>query len=188
MIRRFLLWLTARMRVKVIGRPGQPYVEWYHVCTVLGLLRVQIHHFVRSDPDGLHDHPWGWACSLILAGPYLEQRRDRDRARRSGTAYLLNGDTFHRVVLIDGRDVWTLFVHGPYKKHWGFLTPYSAGGHPAKRGPLGERHLVEPSWHDKAGATWIYRARPRDDSGFSRWPWKPATPRGRDIRASSGRA
>jgi hypothetical protein len=164
MIRRFLLWLTARLPVKVIGRPGSPYVEWYHVATLPGLFRVQLHRFLRSDPDGLHDHPWGWACSIILAGWYFEERRDRVRVRSRG--YAMNGDTFHRVVLPHACDVWTLFIHGPYVKHWGFITPLQGS----------------PSWYRRAGGLWRYQARTRDAEGFSTWPWDKDTPRGRDIR------
>ena len=172
MIRRFLLWLTARLPVKVIGRPGQTYVEWYHVATVPGLFRVQLHRFVRSDPDGLHDHPWAWACSFILAGWYIEERRDRDRVRSRG--YFLTGETFHRVVLPHGTDVWTLFIHGPYVKHWGFLNPITMH--------IENDFARAPTWRDRDGHLWRYEARERDPQRFADWPWDKATPRGRDIR------
>lgn len=178
MIRRFLLWLTARLPVKVIGRPGQPYVEWYHLATVFGLFRIQLHRFVRSDPDGLHDHPWGWACSLILAGWYLEERRDRSRVRGAGSFYRLTGDTFHRVVLPHGADVWTLFIHGPYVKHWGFMLPtYWLDG-----ASLEDAMSGSSLWREREGHKWIYQARDRSPHRFDPWPWEPGTPRGRDIR------
>jgi hypothetical protein len=170
-MRRFLLWFTARLPVKLIGRDGD-FAEWYHLATVLGLFRVQLHRFLRSDPDGLHDHPWGWAFTLILHGWYVEERRDRDRIRSRG--YFIGGDTFHRVVLPHGCEVWTLFVHGPYVKHWGFIKPVSmkavAGG------------LRELSWHDREGSIWEYEARARDANRFDDWPWAKDAPRGRDIR------
>lgn len=173
MIRSVLLWLTARLPVQVIGRPGQPYVEWYHVATVLGLFRVQLHRFRRSDPDGLHDHPWGWACSFILAGWYIEERRDRDRVRGAGTFYRLSGDTFHRVVLPHGAEVWTLFIHGPYVKHWGFLNLCRY------------QHRIledEYSWRERRGAVWEYEARDRSPFRFDHWPRHRRVKRGRDIR------
>lgn len=169
-MRRFLLWLTARLPVKVIGRPGAPYVEWYHVATFCGF-RVQLHRFVRSDPDGLHDHPWGWAFSLILAGWYIEERRDCDRIR--SRCYFLTGDTFHRVVLPHGADVWTLFAHGPYVKHWGFMQAFYKVGTP------------EPTWRDRAGAEWIYEARDRNEKRFDDWPWAKDAQRGCDIRETA---
>lgn len=175
MIRRFLLWLTARLPVKVIGREA-PYVEWYHVATLFGLVRIQIHRFVRSDPDGLHDHPWGWSRSVILAGWYLEERRDRTRVRSAGSTYGMRGDTFHRVVLPAGaREAWTLFIHGPYVKHWGFITPTTM-----KADTGGLRELT---WYDREGQRWHYQARDRSTHRFDPWPWSPTTKRGRDLRA-----
>lgn len=166
-MRRLLLWLTARLPVKPIARPGEPhFVEWYHVVTVLGLFRVQIHRFVASDPDGLHDHPWGWSRSVILAGGYAEERRDRKRARKPGHTYAMTGDTFHRVVLPAGGECWTLFIHGPYVKQWGFLTPITSGA----------------TWRGRRRSEWRYEARPRERFAFDPWPWEPNTPRGRDIR------
>lgn len=175
MIRRFLMWLTARLPVKVIGR-DEPYVEWYHVATLFGLVRIQLHRFVRSDPDGLHDHPWGWSRSFILAGWYLEERRDFTRVRAAGGTYGMTGDTFHRVVLPAGaRDVWTLFIHGPYVKHWGFITPFFAHQVAAGRIP-------EPSWHERDGALWQYEARDRSAHRFDPWPWAKDRRLGRDLR------
>ena len=173
MIRRFLLWLTARLPVKVIGR-GSPFVEWYYLGTPFGLFRVQIHRFLRSDPDGLHDHPWGWARTFILTGWYLEERRDTIRVRTAGDTYALTGDTFHRVVLpIGAREVWTLFIHGPYVKHWGFLQPH--------RMLLPQRE--GPSWSDPFGGLWEYQARPKHGHRFENWHL--TAPKGRDIRESA---
>lgn len=168
-MRAFLLWLTAWLPVKCIGRDGD-YAEWYHVLTIPGVARVQIHRFRRSDPDGLHDHPWGWARTFILAGWYIESRRDGIRIRAAGDTYALTGDTFHRVELPDQADVWTLFIHGPYVKHWGFLVPSDL--------------LRVQDWRDPAGGLWLYRARPRDELGFSDW-WKTA-PKGSELRARRG--
>lgn len=170
MIRRFLLWLTARLPVKVIGR-GTPFVEWYYLGTPFNLFRVQIHRFARSDPDGLHDHPWAWARTFILSGWYLEERRDRTRVRAAGDTYALTGDVFHRVVLpIGRREVWTLFIHGPYVKHWGFLVPHREG-----------RYLLGPSWADPFGGLWEYQARPKHGRRFENWHL--TAPKGREIRA-----
>jgi hypothetical protein len=170
MIRRFLHWLTARLPAKVIGRPS-PYVEWYYVATIplFGGIRVQLHRFVRSDPDGLHDHPWGWSRSFILTDWYYEQRRDRTRVRRAGRTYGMTGDTFHRVILpLRVRECWTLFIHGPYVKHWGFITPVP--------GPAG----FEPTWSGRRGGAWRYDARPRNREAFD--DWHKTAPMGRDIR------
>ncbi len=129
-LERFLHTVSGRLRCRLIRFGGQPYLERYYVATVFGM-RVYLHRFVASDPDrGLHDHPWSWAVSWILAGRYDEVRADplaRPRARarvvtrRAGRINRIRGTNFHRILLPrDVRECWTLFVHGPRVKGWGF--------------------------------------------------------------------
>ncbi len=156
MMRRLLYALTGRLPLRIISDDGRPYLERYYVCTVLGV-RVYVHRFVGSDPDrGLHDHPWPWARSIILSGCYIEERRDGYREVRWWNS--LQGDTFHRVILWEGQEVWTLFMHrAENAKPWGFLRPV-----PGEWAQL---------WHP-----WNY---PKDGSASSgRW-WE-TVPRGRD--------
>jgi hypothetical protein len=137
---RFLHWLTGFLPARIINDGQRDYLERYYVTTIFGM-RIYLHRFIGSDPDrGLHDHPWSWAFSLILAGFYYEQRRDGIRRRRWGN--WLTGDSFHRVILprIDGnygihledqepeyQPCWTLFIHRAKKnKSWGFLRDISA--------------------------------------------------------------
>ena len=89
---------------------------------------LYLHHFHRSDADlELHNHPWRWAVSLVLAGGYSEERRVEDGdgwrvARRRLGPWRLNfltADTFHRVDLLE-RDAWTIFLVGPKAQGWGF--------------------------------------------------------------------
>lgn len=89
---------------------------------------VFLHHFVGSDePDVFHDHPWTWGVSLVLRGGYVEERCDRTggslvrRVLRPGRLNVLRPGDFHRVELRGGRPAWTLFVHGPKVRRWGFL-------------------------------------------------------------------
>lgn len=166
MIRAFLEWLSDRLPAKLHDDRGRPYVYWYHVLTIPGLLRVQLHRFVASDTDGVHDHPWAWGRTFILAGWYIEERRDGTQIRGALSTYKLTGDTFHRVVLPDQAEVWTLFVHGPYVKHWGFMRPADP--------------LAIADWRLPRAATWIYEARRRHPDAFDGW-WKHA-PRGRELR------
>lgn len=91
---------------------------------------IYLHHYLRSDPDNsVHDHPWNWGIALPLVGGYDEVRLggfDPDgpklvsRRRRPGIPYRLTGADFHRVRL-HGPTAWSLFVHGPLTKGWGFL-------------------------------------------------------------------
>ncbi|MBX4004293.1 hypothetical protein DEE38_24385 [Ralstonia pickettii] len=121
MIRRILLAYSNTRPVKVISDNGRRYLERYFVCSVFGM-RVYLHRFVGSDPDrGLHDHPWAWAASIVLAGWYREVRRRGLREVRWFNS--LEGDTFHRIIKPEGMaDVWTLFFHKAGDvKPWGFM-------------------------------------------------------------------
>jgi hypothetical protein len=104
---------------------------------------LMLHRFHRSDDDGeLHNHPWKWSVSLILAGGYSEERRKVVKDDLFGSVYLghqvirrtmkpwrpwvpwrginiIRGDDFHRVDLLE-RDCWSLFLAGPKTQSWGF--------------------------------------------------------------------
>jgi len=129
---RFLLWLTARLPAREIrGEHSEPYLERYSLGGLFGW-RVYLHRFLASDPDrGLHDHPWGWSVSLILAGGYSEVRDGALRRLFPGQVNLIRGHDFHRILLDEGDEAWTLFLHGPRVKGWGFrrngeYRPYTA--------------------------------------------------------------
>jgi hypothetical protein len=125
-----LFWLSGFLPCRIINEKDRPYLERYYLCTLFNV-RYYLHRFVGSDPDrGVHDHPWPWAVSVVLAGWYWDERRGieqndiaRALAEFNGTTGLvrrrvrwfnwLTGDTFHRVVLpnilrrkwVDGRYV-----------------------------------------------------------------------------------
>ena len=129
MIESLLYRITARLPCRFIdGEQDEPYLERYYLFGAFGW-HAYLHRFVDSDPDrGLHDHPWNRAVSLVLSGGYDEQRPstgDVDhifvRKIRPFRLNFLRGEDFHRVILRDGLPAWTLFIHGPRVKGWGFL-------------------------------------------------------------------
>jgi hypothetical protein len=129
LIENLLYRISNHLPCRIIdGEQGEPYLERYYLLGIGGW-HAYLHRFVDSDPDrGLHDHPWGRALSLVLAGGYDEMRfadaageTTRVRRVRPWRLNLLRGDDYHRVVLADGRPAWTLFLHGPRVKGWGFL-------------------------------------------------------------------
>lgn len=127
MMHKLMYWLTGFLKVRVIEHEGEPYLERYYAGTWFGT-RYFIHRFMMSDPDrGLHDHPWLWAKSYILAGGYdelvLKHRKVVTVERRAFEINKFDGYAFHRVTMPDhlkGK-TWTLFTHGPREKDWGFL-------------------------------------------------------------------
>ena len=135
---RLLYRLAGRLPLRVIAEASGPYLERMFVARRFGVT-VYLHRFVASDPDrGLHDHPWSWAASFVLAGSYREivkivppgvQGADvPERERRVRFFNFLRGHTRHRVLLAGpGDEVWTLFVHHwKNSKTWGFERAPSA--------------------------------------------------------------
>lgn len=84
---------------------------------------ARVHHILRADADiDVHDHPRSFR-TVILRGWYVEE--DIYGVYRTYAA----GDTvqrpyhaFHRVVSVSPGGVWTLFIMGPKRHEWGFLT------------------------------------------------------------------
>lgn len=151
MILAFLRWLATKLPHRLITcEDGTPYLSRYRV---LGWmpgdkrrwpLSIYLHHFHRPDLDNaLHNHPWRWAVSLVLAGAYLEElpwpRNWRFRRwRRAGSVVLLKSDSYHRIQRLEG-EVWTLFIVGPKAQSWGFWVP--GRGHVPWRERLAERGI-----------------------------------------------
>lgn len=138
MIRKILKRITKHLKSTVIvGVDKQPYLERYYLWGwapwkpkgskfVSWLPGAMLHRFVRGDEDSeLHNHPWKWSISLILAGGYVEERRVADEVvaytyKTPGSLNLIRANDFHRVDLLED-DCWTLFITGPKAQSWGFL-------------------------------------------------------------------
>jgi len=149
MFSRFLDWIEQKIRgvvtyiseclpVKVIrDEQGVPFLYRYQIWAWgdqgPGLC---LHHFVKSDPDrGYHDHPWHHSLSFILCGGYVERIVSHPLDLSSGTApayttrqrsrwhfnYLNGYTTYHRVMIGDHQDAWTLFAFGPRAKTWNMI-------------------------------------------------------------------
>ena len=133
MMRRWLYRWSAKLPCRLIGCEGRPYLERYFVLRFLGF-SIYLHRFVDSDGDlETHDHPWH-ALAIVLAGGYSEERVC-DMNLRSGVGIYkrhirwlnwISANTFHRIAHIQP-ETWTLFIHGPRVKTWGFLMTHAPG-------------------------------------------------------------
>ena len=81
--------------------------------------RVFIHHIPHGDHDRvMHNHPWRWAWSLIIAGGYTEVRRDPSYVHQKWVSYnrwsvvRWTLHTYHRILAVDP-GTYTLFIAGP---------------------------------------------------------------------------
>jgi hypothetical protein len=104
-------------------------------------VNIFLHKFHRGDDDlALHNHPWKWSFSIILAGGYAEERRVTHTAAgkfkdgspityhvvemrlvKPWSINIIRDTDFHRVDLLEA-DCWSLFVAGPRVGSWGFWS------------------------------------------------------------------
>ena len=157
-INTILYRLSAYCRCRVINGPDRkPYLERYHLMRLPFGYQVYLHRFVASDPGrGLHNHPWKRAVSLLLCGSYQETRMLdaaadnvlQTRWLRPGNLNLISGETFHRVNLPAGQECWSLFIHAPKAKGWGFIQAHGYRDHDAvvaqASNPLWWKHAPKP--------------------------------------------
>lgn len=181
-INALLLRLTRDRPARAIDRRnGSPYLERYYLarlrwpeCT------AYLHRWRDGDGDEhVHDHPWGWSVAIVLTGGYTEEVltgfdpggwHHRIRRARRWWPRILTARTFHRIATIQPR-TWTLFVHGPRRKSWGFLS--------AMR-----------TWDPRTRAAKVHGliyTRSRDAlDGEQSWPWWDTAPPGALLRRSRG--
>lgn len=139
----FLKFLAKHDRKRVIldRKSKDPYLERYYLFLKdrkTFPFNVFLHKFLRSDPDDLHDHPWPYV-TLILRGGYWEwvplfvENKiggvkvkeiigEKKVWRGPGHFRICNAESYHRIEVEPGVDCWTLFMPGPQKREWGFLT------------------------------------------------------------------
>ena len=73
MLKKFMTWL-GRYRVIMDRQNNEPYLERYYLFLKDRSsfpFNIFLHKFLKSDPDDLHDHPWGY-FTFILGGGYWE--------------------------------------------------------------------------------------------------------------------
>lgn len=131
MLNRLLYRFSGRLPVRFIDIDGAPYLERYYVGSVCGIT-AYLHRFVSGDDERqVHDHPWGWAAAIVLAGGYVEERLTAlcpdygwlSTWRRMFPCRInvIRARDFHRVTS-PKPGTWTLFITGPRVKSWGFYT------------------------------------------------------------------
>jgi len=120
---------------------GAIYLDrWGVECRLGGIF---LHKMEAPDPGiDLHDHPW-WFTSLILWGGYTEERCTTSRAcavaewaesvdlprrgyrrhRRWLSLETTPLDFAHRITELRRRTSWSLVLHGPKRRTWGFYPP-----------------------------------------------------------------
>jgi len=140
-IHKILYKITAQLPCRLIDVNGSPYMERYAMPKFLrtALKRLgftaYLHRFVSSDSErNVHDHPWPWAIAFVLTGRYIEQRVTGLDIENGWISKLQTIRWFNRLGSLDFHcitkpqpNTWTLFIHGPRTKSWGFLEAIDTG-------------------------------------------------------------
>lgn len=133
----------------IIGSREDPQTFRWHLARWLGF-QFALHKWLRSDEDrALHDHTGDNVSFILSPQGYDEIVRElcRNQAwceawrpvdclrvdgvwyndvivrRRPFVPYFRRAEEPHRVVLRDGRPVWSLWLRWPPRRHWGFHCP-----------------------------------------------------------------
>ena len=124
----------GRKRIVMDRQNNEPYLERYYLFLKERKkfpFNIFLHHFLKGDPDDVHDHPWSYA-TIILKGGYWEwlpQFNNKGQKigelavwRGPGHFRLCRAESYHRIELDPDVQCWTLFMPGPQKREWGFLV------------------------------------------------------------------
>lgn len=136
MFKQFLKLLDrmGRKRIVMDRVEDKPYLERYYLFLKDRdnfPFNIFLHHFLRSDPDDVHDHPWPY-FTVILKGGYWEwvpqynkqgQRMGEiAKWRAPGHFRWCSAKSFHRIELDPAVECWTLFMPGAKQREWGFMV------------------------------------------------------------------
>ena len=124
------LFEQGKCRVIMDREEKKPYLVRYYYKNYRPFARITIHNVLRSDIDGLHNHPWSFQ-TYILSGGYWEETPEGRFWRAPGYHGYSKSTDFHRLsvdpVQSNGEETWTLFLMGPKEKEWGFLNEFGCG-------------------------------------------------------------
>ena len=145
-----LMERLGRRRIIMDRVNDEPYLERYYIFmkdrSENFPFNIFIHKFLKSDPDDLHDHPWGF-FTFIIAGGYWEymyedgppskdvddekenvnsddepERKVVKKWRGPGFFQSVPADHTHRIEIDPERPAcWTLFVPRLRVQKWGFF-------------------------------------------------------------------
>lgn len=136
-INRVLYKASGELPIRFITSGNRAYMERYYIGKALGVTAF-LHRYIAGDGERpeVHDHPWDWSSGIVLTGGYQEERMTQIDFVRGPTTKLRSvkpfrpniiwGDSFHRIAAVKP-NTWTLFLHGPKTKTWGFWVKQPSG-------------------------------------------------------------
>ena len=116
--------LRALFLYQDITHGGSLYLRRFLLTPQIFGWRLMLHRLCRPDLDRvLHDHPWDFA-TFCLHGGYIELVLKPDGIKqevlRAGQVRLRAAEHTHRIDTLFSNECWTLVLHGPRFRTWGF--------------------------------------------------------------------
>lgn len=103
---------------------GDDYLRRWWVMPRNNYCNVYLHDIRKSDDDrAFHDHPWD-NTSVLLLGSYVEHTPDGRFPRVAGDVVSRPAHALHRLEIVPGDHVVSLFMTGPKVRDWGFDCPH----------------------------------------------------------------
>jgi hypothetical protein len=127
-----MLERLGRKRIVMDRINDEPYLERYYLFLKDRKhfpFNVFLHRFLKSDPDDVHDHPWGYATVILKGGYYEWVGKFNSKGEKIGEERMWRGPghfrvckatSYHRIELAEGVECWTIFMPGPQTREWGF--------------------------------------------------------------------
>ncbi|MFD1104605.1 hypothetical protein [Sphingobium olei] len=116
-------WAEAIMAREPDFIIGENYMRRWWVIPRNKFCNVYLHDIRQSDDDrAMHDHPWA-NTSFIITGSYIEHTPDGVFTRSAGDVVERGAEALHRLEVIPGQRVISLFMTGPAVREWGFACP-----------------------------------------------------------------
>ena len=113
----------GRKRVILDRESNEPYLERYYLFLKdrgSFPFNIFLHKFLKSDPDDLHDHPWGYT-TIILSGGYWEYTKQGKFWRKPFFYQTVPATHCHRIEIeYNTSATWTLFIPHKKEREWGF--------------------------------------------------------------------
>jgi hypothetical protein len=118
-----------RKRIILDRQSKEPYLERYYLFLKDRKsfpFNIFIHKFLKSDPDDLHDHPWGYFTFIIRGGYWEYLEEDGELVKKwcgPGFYQKVDASHKHRIELDNSKPTcWTLFIPFKRERSWGFYT------------------------------------------------------------------
>lgn len=105
----------------VLTPDGDEYMKRYYLPDIGKGKHRRFHHILGSDPQrDMHDHPWDFTTRLVY-GRYIEHTPNGSTTYTAPCTITHKAEQLHMLELPYG-DVWSYFLHGRLRRHWGFMT------------------------------------------------------------------